>query len=111
MASSPTRKTFLRWTLGAGIVHAALSVVSIAFLSAAAMRRFDETDTASETSVLERLLSGLPEILLLPGRLLHTRWVSQHDFVEWTLFLANSLLWGAAVAAFVLFQRGRALPP
>jgi hypothetical protein len=85
-----------------------VSLLSIAFLYGRTMRRFDGIE--EEASSLERLLSPLPSILMAPMRLFHSRWVSEHDLVEWLLVFSNSLLWGGAVAAIVLFLRGRRFP-
>jgi len=49
---------------------------------------------------LERYADRICPILLQPGLSLSTDWMSQHN-LEWELTIANSLLWGFAVAALL----------
>ena len=56
-----------------------------------------------EGSLPANLLAGACKLLGLPAVALWTPWMSRNapDAVEWLLFGANSLLWGAAGAVVV----------
>jgi hypothetical protein len=45
------------------------------------------------------------DILMFPGYLLWTPWASKNlpNFMEWLLFLANSVVWGLVISALMGF--------
>ncbi|MFT5286619.1 MAG: hypothetical protein ACI8TQ_002789 [Planctomycetota bacterium] len=84
--------------IGFSVAHFLVLIVSAATAFSFGMERFDAGD-ARETAV-EFVASALTKILMMPGRLIWTPWASKnvHDSLEWVLLLANSALWGIALA-------------
>ena len=76
------------------VITFALTVYTFAETSA----RFDDpTKVESQT---EKVASSVATVLTLPGRLLWTARMSSSlpNIVEWAVFLANSILWGAVLS-------------
>ena len=60
--------------------------------------RFDKIDAGE--SAVEYVTGSLASILMAPGKYIWTPWASKnlHDAFEWILVVANSTLWGIALA-------------
>ena len=77
----------------------ALGTFNISFVSG--MERFDNPE--HELSLVEKASNRLFRVLLQPGLLCWTPWMSRHlpNFVEWIFFGCNSLLWGLVIALLI----------
>jgi hypothetical protein len=73
-----------------------LGIVCISFVSG--MEKFDNPER--QFSLFEKASHRLSRVLLQPGLLCWTPWMSKHmpDIVEWGLLFTNSLLWGLVLA-------------
>lgn len=84
--------------IGFGIAH--FLVLTVCFLTAftLGMERFDKGD--ANESAMEYVSSTLTNILMSPGKFIWTSWASKnlHDIFEWILLIANSAVWGIAIA-------------
>ena len=84
--------------IGFGIAH--FLVLAMCFLTTftLSMERFDKYD--SKVSAVEYVTGSLTEILMSPGRYIWTSWARNnlHNAFEWMLVIANSALWGVALA-------------
>jgi len=62
------------------------------------MSRFDTGDM--NESIIEIVTGAITNTLIVPANYLWTPWASKNlpDFIEWILFLSNSVLWGYVVA-------------
>ena len=84
--------------LGFGVAH--FLVLSMCYVTAVALRmdRFDKDDL--NEGAAEYVAASLANILMAPGKYIWTPWASKnlHDAFEWLLIIANSALWGVALA-------------
>jgi hypothetical protein len=97
------KKRIIIATLVLAGVHLALAVISVIIAFGSGMEAFDNPDY--EPSAIDRFIGPLAEILMQPGMSLWTPWMSKNmpNIVEWTLFVANSLLWGLVFALILNF--------
>jgi hypothetical protein len=93
-------KTQRFWLLGGilSVLHLGFTLFGIMVSFGASMRRFD--DPNYPVSPVSDTLGDIVGILMLPGRLVWTSWMSKNmpNSIEWALFLANSALWGFGIA-------------
>ena len=84
------------------LVHFVLTIGSVLIAIGAGMVAFDNPDY--QRSGIERISDLLATILMQPGMSLWTPWMSRNipNLVEWVLVIANSLLWGFAIALIIL---------
>lgn len=81
-------------------VHFLLVIGLVFYLFSSGMARFDSgVLPGSMEALLDSVLSTMAEILMQPGMLIYDSMPKRfrHDSVEWTLLVANSLLWGFSV--------------
>jgi hypothetical protein len=92
------KKRIIIATLVLAGVHLALAVISVIIAFGSGMEAFDNPDY--QLSAIDRFVGPLAEILMQPGMSLWTPWMSKNmpNIVEWTLCVANSLLWGLVFA-------------
>src|SRR5687767_6979620 len=76
-------------------LHAILALGAVLYAMAAGSAQFDNPDLPRMVGA--DIVEATANTLTLPGRLLWTSWASQNlpNVVEWVLFIANSVLWGA----------------
>jgi hypothetical protein len=79
--------------------HAGVTLAAIVYGFAAGMTRFDHPDLSPMFGA--SIAQAAADILIMPGALLWTSWASKTlpNALEWTIFIANSLLWGAMIVA------------
>lgn len=84
--------------IGFGTAHFLVLVVCYLTAFTLGMERFDKYD--AKVSAVEYVIRSLAEILMSPGRYIWTSWASNnlHNAFEWMLLIANSALWGLALA-------------
>jgi hypothetical protein len=84
--------------IGFGIAHFIVLVACYLTAFILAMERFEKYDV--NVSAMEYVTGSLTEILMSPGRYIWTSWASKnlHNAFEWILLIANSALWGVALA-------------
>ena len=97
------KKRIIITTLVLAGVHLVLAVISVVIAFGSGMEAFDNPDY--EPSAIDRFVGPLAEILMQPGMSLWTPWMSKNmpNIVEWTLCVANSLLWGLVFALILNF--------
>ena len=97
------KKRIIITTLVLAGVHLVLAVISVVIAFGYGMEAFDNPDY--RPSARGRVVGPLGEILMRPGMYLWTPWMSKNmpNIVEWTLFVANSLLWGLVFALIFNF--------
>lgn len=90
-------KRMIKATAAFSLLHLAALTVSFITAVASSMDRFD---TEMPEGILERTAGAVAEVLMAPGRYLWTEWAGRNlpDFVEWSLLILNSLLWGYVLA-------------
>lgn len=89
-----------------GVAHFILLVACYLTTFTLSMERFDKDD--ANVSAVEYVTGSLADVLMSPGRYIWTSWASKnlHDAFEWILLIANSALWGVALAyVFGKFKR------
>ena len=88
----------LKRAIGFGIAHFLVLVACYLTAFTLSMERFDKYD--AKVSAVEYVTVSLTEILMSPGRYIWTSWASKnlHNVFEWMLLIANSALWGVALA-------------
>ena len=106
------KKRIIIATLVLAGVHLALAVISVIIAFGSGMEAFDNPDY--QLSAIDRFVGPLAEILMQPGMSLWTPWMSKNmpNIVEWTLCVANSLLWGlffALILNFPALLKGKTL--
>jgi len=84
--------------IGFGIAHFIILIVCFLTAFTLGMERFDKGD--ANVSAVGYVTGSLTEILMSPGKYLWTSWASKnlHNAFEWMLLIANSALWGVALA-------------
>jgi hypothetical protein len=97
------KKRIIITTLVLAGVHLVLAVISVVIVFGSGMEAFDNPDY--RPSAIDRFVGPLAEILMQPGMSLWTPWMSKNmpNIVEWTLCVANSLLWGLVFALILNF--------
>ena len=85
-------------TVGFGVAHFLVLVACYLTAFTLGMERFDNDD--ANVSAVEYVAETLAEILMSPGKYIWTSWDSKnlHNAFESMLFIANSALWGIALA-------------
>jgi hypothetical protein len=80
-------------------LHAVLALGAVVYAMAASSAQFDNPDLPRMFGA--GIAHATANMLTLPGRLLWTSWASQNlpNAIEWALFIANSVLWGAVAVA------------
>ena len=83
------------------VVHFLLAFFLLAFAFGSTMEAFDKPDY--QPTLIEHIAEWTSGILLQPLISLWTTWMSKNmpNYVEWILFLGNSLLWGFAIALLI----------
>ena len=84
------------------VVHFILAMACFAFSFGDTMRRFDEG--VAERTPLLALVDKLGKILMEPGMMIWRTLPASRlpNVIEWLLVLANSALWGFAIAFVVV---------
>ena len=97
----------LKIVILATAVHLLLAGTSLVYSYGATMARFDEPGISPP--LLENVAAVAATVLLLPVRLLWTSWASTNlpNIVEWLAFVANSVVWGLAVAGVFAWRKQR----
>jgi len=95
------KKRIIIATLIIAAIHFVMSIGIICTLFVSGMERFDNPE--HQLSMFEKASHHLSRVLLQPGLLCWTSWMSKHlpDFVEWIFFGCNSLLWGLVLALLI----------
>jgi len=88
-------------------LHAVLALGAVVYSMAASSAQFDNPGLPRMSGA--GIAQAMANMLTLPGRLLWTSWASQNlpNAIEWALFIANSVLWGAVVVALTNGVAGR----
>ena len=83
---------------GFGIAHFLVLTLCFLITFPLSMERFDKGD--ANKSAVEYVTGSLTNILMMPGKYIWTPWASKnlHNAFEWMLLVANSALWGIAIA-------------
>ncbi len=92
------KKRIIITTILIALVHFVLSFGSLLISISSGLDAFDNPDY--QRPLTENIINIIAYILMLPFYLIWSPWMSKHlpDFVEWILFLSNSLLWGFVIA-------------
>jgi hypothetical protein len=98
------KKRIIIATLIVASIHFVLSIGIICISYVSGMETFDNPE--HQLSLFEKASFGLCRVLLQPGLLCWTPWMSKHlpNFVEWIFFGCNSLLWGLVLALLINFK-------
>jgi len=95
------RSLIIFWGFFLSLIHAGIAIYCILVSLGISMSRFDSAEHFSTSIEPFSLFAG---ILSLPGRLIWTRWMNETmPFMEWPLFIVNSLLWGFGTVMILSF--------
>ncbi len=84
--------TLFIWGFFLSFIHAGMALCCILTSFGISMSHFDSAEPFPTSIEPFSFFAG---ILSLPGRLIWTRWMNESmPFMEWPVFIANSLLWG-----------------
>jgi len=83
------------------VIHIIMTIGSVMLSFGSGMEAFDNQDY--QPSMIGRIADHLAGILTQPALSLWTPWMSKNmpNMLEWVLFIANSMLWGAVVAFLI----------
>ena len=95
------KKRIIIATLIVAGIHFVMSLGAICISYVSGMETFDNPE--HQLSLFEKASHSFCRILLQPGLLFWTPWMSKHlpNFVEWFFFGCNSLLWGFVIALLI----------
>ena len=91
-------KNITKRTIVFSCIHFTVLTICLITSFSLGMSRFDTGDM--NESIIEIVTGAITNTLIVPANYLWTPWASKNlpDFIEWILFLSNSVLWGYVVA-------------
>ena len=91
-------KITIKRTITFSCIHFTVLIICFITSFSLGMSRFDAGDM--NENIIETVTGVITNILIIPANYLWTPWASKNlpNFIEWILFLSNSILWGYVVA-------------